>query len=363
MDLKTVDINLISLELNADLDRDSALSQADAITIDMNKIISNKLDAQDYSGLPVQYRKIYNIYARISERFPPESMAKIRSVANYWNIMANQIETVKGIDKLEKDYIENSLINYCNSATGKIRILGGECGFLKRSPKLRKSIINAANTRGVDVSIYCTDIPDELYDELKGNCKIELGNEYSKHHYWLIDDVVYEHFHPRDNDKFLLRDEHELKMLKDDFEKLTRNQEQSSFVDGNTGIIYEDDAIIEILTSKINSAKKEIIIASGLGVLLQKSPELVESIITAKKQRNVDVRLYYVYISDEKLKTKLDTCIKTYAGKIYPRKHYWVIDDFIYESDHPRRKDVFIKNERYSSKLNKNFDKLIRHNT
>ena len=263
----------------------------------------------------------------------------------------------------ERTIIEK-LIRKIHSAKKNIKITCGEAGFLQRNPDLVDSIAESLD-RGIDVSVYYLDIQDRSLIERLGKkgCKMIKGLDYSKLHYLIIDDFAYVHTHERNKDRFFYNNESKVDLLKQDFDKLTkgiRGPEQKSNPDETKGIVYNDSDIISLLISEINSAKKEIYITCGLGILLRRDQDLVRAIDEACK-RGVKAFLYYVYIPNQ-ITEQLTQCgCVAIRGSIYPRLHYWIIDNFVYESTHPRQNDQFYDEDaKKITELEHNFNLLVK---
>jgi phosphatidylserine/phosphatidylglycerophosphate/cardiolipin synthase-like enzyme len=357
------------------LELDDALSKMNEISNIINNLI--KETNLDNSAISQLYGTIANLYLISSKKVKNEYKFNLAFSSNYWKMLETQTSPVKNLikeeSKLEDRYgtkrmsertIINKLITKIHSAKTTIKITCGEAGFLQRNPDLVDSIVESLD-RGIDVSVYYLDIQDKSMVERlgKNGCKMIKGLDYSKLHYLIIDNFAYVHTHERYQDRFIYNNEDKVNLLKQDFEKLIkgiRGPEQKSNSDEMKGIIYNDADIISLLIGEINSAKKEIYIACGLGILLRKNQDLVRAIDEACR-RGIRVYLYYVYIPSQIAEQLIQCGCVAIRGNIYPRLHYWIIDNFIYESTHPRQNDQFYNDDaNVRAELENNFNILIK---
>ena len=174
------------------------------------------------------------------------------------------------------------------------------------------------------------------------------------------------HTHLRCNDTFIFDDNTRLKELNNDFMLLTAGSKgslQKIDIERVCDFTYSDDQIISLLIEQIKDAKTEIKVATSLGIFLKNSTDLVEALKHAYRN-HVKVIIYYSNIPNNIEKELQEAGITLIKGVIYPRLHYWIIDNFIYESCHPRHNEEFIyHDDNRSNELRDSFNKLIKENS
>ena len=376
MSFDLLDSKIDELERIADdsLDLNEALLKINEITKIANDLIKNAdLKTEIISEL---YGRIANSYLIASNKSKTEYKFSLAFSSNYWEMLQAQTAAMQDLinrgyelgeksesKRISEKFVVKTLIGEIGSAQREIKMTCGEAGFLQRNPDLVDSIADSLD-RGVDVTIYYLDIQDkEMIGRLnKKGCKLIRGQDYSKLHYLIADDFAYTHTHERFVDRFISNNKSKIDLLKKDFNELVsgkRGDEQQRISDEENSVLYDDVDIISLLIREINSAKTEIYIASGLGILLRESQDLIKAISEACN-RGVNVYLYYVYIPREIIKQLTENNVNIKRGVIYPRLHYWIIDNFVYESTHPRQNDQFYNGDKVLlSELGTNFNKLL----
>jgi phosphatidylserine/phosphatidylglycerophosphate/cardiolipin synthase-like enzyme len=348
----------IEIYPNDSLDLDKALVKLNEISNLANSIIKeSKINESDISRL---YGEIASSYLIAAKKVKPEHKFCLAFSSNYWRMLEIQtspLASVEGLtyandetnkNRLKESDIIRKLLPEIMEAKKSIKIACGEGGFLQRNPDLVNSLSESCN-KGVDVSIYYLDLQDKkIVQKLaKNGCRMIKGADYSKLHYMIIDDFAYTHTHERYNDHFSYNDGRRIGLLKLDFKDLSCNRrgyEQSISFEEQEGIVYSDKNIISLLIDEINSAKKDIFIACGLGILLEKNKDLSDAVIHACK-RGVKTHLYHVSMSGKIAEQLMQNGCIVLKGTLYPRLHYWIIDNFVYESTHPRQDDQFFSND------------------
>jgi phosphatidylserine/phosphatidylglycerophosphate/cardiolipin synthase-like enzyme len=358
-------LELLRSKKDSSLSAEQALSNAFEIIESIEEGIPptqrHKLMAEVYRVASKKTRKEerYHVYL-------PSSFLSMVEIQDSPNTEFKSIWRQRLSSKVPENVVVEGLLKMIKSAKSDIIITCGESGLLERNPELQDSLITQLE-KGINVSLYYLDIQNkEIITRLadKG-CNVIKGSEYSKSHYWIIDESAYLHFHPRCNDMFIYNDIRRLEDLKQDFEKLKEGSigpiQQYAKSSMSCNIKYDDEDVIDVLLSHIRGASIEIIIVCGLGLFLQKSSNLVDAIASAC-QRGVKTSIYVTYMPDEKILEELKKCdCKIVRRSVYPRLHYWIVDNFIYESSHPRQGDQFIYNSSgKSSELRTEFKRLAK---